>query len=419
MSLEIGSQIARVIGDPLLARDIYRSIQVGLKSPNVHLSGGKNVLSIFKTSLDAAIRDIENHRSGILFQRLIEFGPHNPDDPAAPTSNGKTRLSDPECVIAVEFIFSHMVNRFKGELAELLAIEPTLKLVEELQKSGTLPGDLHIYFGDTIQERRVVDSPSTIHKKRWGSFSKGADGLIAHQLSSHENKRLAICGLIEVKSMRRSAKQLENQLNHHLKRLSGGVRLAGKEFTRDAFDIGLANGIKRSHFKPIFITVIPSSWKLTREWHWEQDGERRRMVFPDPTEPIEPSRSDKASSHHWRIKLAWSQEALAQAAYEMTFWYMSQVGKVIYPKKPLPRDRKEMTPAEVGYNDIKMMLYYIPLRIKYYDVPGLKKLQLRKKRQAIDRKASRLYNVYCFGYPLGVASKEMLWPEDLDSSKQE
>jgi len=56
-----------------------------------------------------------------------------------------------------------------------------------------------------------------------------------------------------------------------------------------------------------------------------------------------------------------------------------------------------MTPEEAGYNAIKMMLYYIPLRYI-------------SKRQ--ERLTVRLYNVYCFGYPLGVDSKEMLWPED-------
>jgi len=31
--------------------------------------------------------------------------------------------------------------------------------------------------------------------------------------------------------------------------------------------------------------------------------------------------------------------------------------------------------------------------------------------------AVRLYNVYSFGYPLGIDSKKMLWPEDISSDK--
>ena len=56
-----------------------------------------------------------------------------------------------------------------------------------------------------------------------------------------------------------------------------------------------------------------------------------------------------------------------------------------------------MTSEKAGYNAIKMMLYYMLLRY----------LTKRKYRLAI-----RLYNVYSFGYPLGVDNKEMLWPED-------
>jgi hypothetical protein len=81
------------------------------------------VQGVFEASLKAAIRDIEEHPRGKLFRRLIEHGPHHPDDPEALVSDGETILSDPECGEAVEFIFSHMVNRFKGELAELLALE--------------------------------------------------------------------------------------------------------------------------------------------------------------------------------------------------------------------------------------------------------------------------------------------------------
>jgi len=43
------------------------------------------------------------------------------------------------------------------------------------------------------------------------------------------------------------------------------------------------------------------------------------------------------------------------------------------------------------------MLYYIPLRY----------ISNRQERLAV-----RLYNVYCFGYPLGVDNKDMLWTED-------
>lgn len=104
------------------------------------------------------------------------------------------------------------------------------------------------------------------------------------------------------------------------------------------------------------------------------------------------------STNRWKITLSWSQEALEEAAYEMTFWYMAQVGHHVFSKTDMPRSWDDMTTDEAGRNSIKMMLYYAMLR------------PLRKRH---DQLATKLYNIYCFGYPLGVDSREMLWPEDL------
>lgn len=143
------------------------------------------------------------------------------------------------------------------------------------------------------------------------------------------------------------------------------------------------------------------------------------MRFPEPAEPQDEDQIEEVGPGRWRIKLAWSKEALEQAGYEMTYWYMSKVGQAIYSKKPLPEGWENMSPEEAGYNAIKMMLYYIPLRIKYFRKPGLSRERLRSYRQRIDRKATRLYNVYSFGYPLGSDSKEMLWPEDFEEGQRD
>nr|QNO56065.1 hypothetical protein GIJIEOGM_00006 [Methanosarcinales archaeon ANME-1 ERB7] len=147
----------------------------------------------------------------------------------------------------------------------------------------------------------------------------------------------------------------------------------------------------------IRIMVLPSTWKLSREWHNVKTDEGREMVFPEPADPPIQTQVKELEPNLWKITLAWSQEALNQAAYEMTFWYMSQVGRHVYTEKNMPKGWENMTAEKAGYNAIKMMLYYMPLRY----------LTKRKYRLAI-----RLYNVYAFGYPLGVDNKEMLWPED-------
>ena len=140
--------------------------------------------------------------------------------------------------------------------------------------------------------------------------------------------------------------------------------------------------------------VIPSSWKINRDFKWDSN----RMIFPEPDYPKEGTSIQEVDNNTFKIILDWSQEALEQAAYEMTFNYMSEVGKTVYNSKPLPKGWEYMSPAEAGYNSIKEKLYYIMLR----------RLSSRQ-----DLRAIKLYNTYSFGYPLGIDSKEMLWPEDI------
>lgn len=384
-------KIASIIGNRLLASAIHRSVASALGCPFVHLVSGATEWNVFEKSLDAAIRDIEEHPRGKLFRRLIEYGPHDPDYPEALVSDGKTTLSDPECGSCVEFIYSHMVNRFKGELAELLALEPCIALIQQLQQEGHLPPSAHLYWGEMIRERRRIRKTGEECNIQWGSFTKGADGLLAEQIPIQKGKphnSLSIHGIVEVKSNRRKKRTLD-QINRHIARLSGGVKLGRREYPPDEISFNNSSLIR--------IMVIPSAWKLSREWHSVETDRGREIVFPEPTEPPIQTRTEQLETNLWRITLAWSLEALDQAAYEMTFWYMSQVGGHVYTGRSMPKGWGYMTPEEAGYNAIKMMLYFIPLRY----------ISERQKRLAI-----RLYNVYSFGYPLGVDSKEMLWPED-------
>lgn len=366
-----------------------------LRCSFVQIAGDKTVWGVFKQSLDAAIRDIEEHPRGKLFRRLIEYGPHHPDDSESLTSNGKSTLFDPECGMCVQFIFSHMINRFKGELAELLSIEPCLELVNKHLKERILPGTVNLYFGNIIKQRRrtrIADGRSNV---QWGSFAKGADGLIVEKRKSQNTKskhRLNIHSVIEVKSMSLSTKKILAQIKNHILRLKGGLKLGEMTWA--------SNQINFSRI--LHIIVVPSMWKLSREWQSVKKEQGRTIVLPEPSKPPIGTHIEKLQPNLWKITLAWSQEALNQAAYEMTFWYMSQVGKHIYAKKRLPKGWEDMTPEEAGYNSIKMMLYYFPLRY----------LSKRQERLAI-----KLYNVYSFGYPLGTDSKEMLWPEDFPHHK--
>ena len=383
-------RIEEIIHSRPLASAIYQSIEKGVVHKFVHLNG-KTVWKVFKGSLDSAISDIESHERGKLFLRLLEYGPPNPDDPEKLTSDGETVLSDPECGQCVQFIFSHMVNRFKGELAELLTIEPCMQLLNQLQEAGSIPVSADLYFGDTVREQRRIKKRNSV---QWGGYTKGADGLIAkyRQLGTGK-KEIQIHGVIEVKSMPRSKGKLLSQINQHVDRLRGGVKLDTLDWEQDQVVID----------NPVSIMVVPSIWKVSREWQRKETATGWSLVVPEPTEPPNSTRIEEIGPSQWVITLNWSKEALEQAAYEMTFWYMSQVGSVIYQTKPLPKEWEEMTPEEAGYNSIKMMLYYLILRyISPYQ----------------GYRAIKLYNAYSFGYPFAVDAKDMLWPEDFSVSKK-
>lgn len=393
-------EIGSIFGNQPLASAIHRSVSDGLRSPSIHLGDGNTVWQIFKRSLDAAIRDIDKHSRGKLFRRLIEYGPHNPDEPQSLTSDGETILSDPECSSCVEFIHSHMVNRFKGEIAELLALEPCVKLAQRLYQDGHLPSGVNLYFGYTVKQRNRIRMANNQGNEKWGSFTNGADGLLVEKMSVQQSKRfdaIKIHGIIEVKSMALPNKRVIDQINRHIQRLRGGIRLEEKEWPVNKIQFPSSVLSKRNCSKMIRVIVVPSTEKLSREWHSVKKDRGREIVFSEPSEPSVETRTEHLEHNLWKITLAWSQEALEQAAYEMTFWYMSKVGLRVYAKKRPPKGWEYMTTEESGRNSIKMMLYFINLRY------------LSKRESKI---ATKLYNVYCFGYPLGIDSDELLWPED-------
>ena len=66
-----------------------------------------------------------------------------------------------------QFIFSYMINRFKGELAELLGVQPCLELMEKLEKGTRLPGDVYVYWGDAIREYSRIAGKSDKNKPMW------------------------------------------------------------------------------------------------------------------------------------------------------------------------------------------------------------------------------------------------------------
>jgi hypothetical protein len=380
------------IGFDIIGSDMSKDVESALQSAlagDAVFAYGHDALAIFRQALAASICDIALHPRGKLLQEFLRQGPyeHVGEIPAALV--GK-RLSDTDSASAITFIYSHMVNSFKGAVAELLATKACLHLLRSLQQDGELPKNARLYVGDSVG----------IHAGREERITRGADlHILIEGQARVAQPSVTVVGVVEVKSYISSESRLRKQLDHHLRRAKGGLRVCGVDYPAEKVSVAEGKGQRA-----VRIAVLPSDWKLPRPFRFKE-SERGRMLRVDTGGP--PRKDDEITQigpNEWRITLRWSKETLAEAAYEMTFWYMGKIGEVVYSKS-VPKGWEEITPDDAGRNAAKMMLYYAILRCR----------SIREEQRAI-----ALYNIYGYGYALGMnyrnkeGRREMLWPQDLD-----
>ena len=368
---------------PGLAQDVQASLAEALAAGVVFPAAG-DPLELFHHELMRAIRDIEGHERGRLIQRFLRDGPRGWND--ADTSDSE-HLSDSEAVATVNFVFFKMINSFQGSIGEMLAAAPCQALMRQLQKQGQLPRDVRLYAGDAAIASQLRRS----RKDRAADF---------HILQEHRRTgapRLTVHGVAEVKSCYTAPSKLRRQLTKHWERVRLGMRVGDVTFDSNQINVRGGTGAEL-----VEILVAPSNWNLPRAIVFDEHEGNRTLRVEAPIPPQDSHWVTQTGKRTWRIVLRWSHEALAAAAYEMTFWYMSKVGEVIYAAgSPWP----EMTPAEAGRNAVKQMLDFA---------------SIRAQSRAQHQRAVMLYNVYGFGYALGTGFRnedgirEVMFPEDLD-----
>ena len=375
---------------PLLGGDVESALNDALRA-GVVFSAGTGAIAIFQETLSASIRGIESHPRGVLFQEFLSKGPYE-DVGEIPPALVDRRLSDSLTAEAIRFIYAFMVNCFKGAIAELLAARACSRLIGRLQHAGELPASSRMFFGDSV----------AIHSSQGERLQKGAD---LHVLSTpagwraRETTGVTVAGVVEVKSHHPSEDRVQRQLENHVRRTKKGMRVQGVDFSREAIVVGYG-----SDRRVLRVSVVPSRWVLPRTFWFENAEGGRSLRIENVGPPTEEDTFTQTGDNEWKITLKWSVEALAEAAHEMTFWYMGKVGEIIYSLS-MPKGWEGMTPSEAGRNAVKMMLYYSILRA-------------RTSRE--EQRAIALYNSYGFGYSIGTnfvnsqGKREMLWPQDLD-----
>ncbi len=371
-----------------LGKDVESALQ-GALAGGVIFPNETDPVSIFRQTLAVAIRNIESHPRGRLFQDFLLKGPYE-DTGEIPTELVAQCLSDAESASAITFIYSHMVNCFKGAVAELFAAAACLRLLKQFQRDSELPVDARIFVGDAVM----------IHRTSRKGVSKGADLYILIEKPHHDAvPSVIVTGVGEVKSGPRSASSMSKQLDRHILRSKHGLRVASRDYSAEQVEVGYG-----PQGRVLRVAIQPSDWSLSRTFWFAATEQGRVLQLDTALPPYQEDQITRQSDSQWHIALKWSKEAIAAAAYAMTFWYMEKVGEVIY-SRGLPKEWKEMTPAEAGRNAAKMMLYYAILRCRNADE---------------NDRAVALYNSYGFGYALGMnfrneeGRREMLWSQDLD-----
>jgi hypothetical protein len=388
LSSKTSRQIARIIGNTPLANAVDKSISLALRYPWVHLGKGDTPWDIFAQALNAAVLDVSRHRCYKLFRRLIAYGTCCPEESGRFTGNGTHELSAPESIACIKFIIFHMVNRFKGELAELLAYEPVISLVNMLRSQNRIPTDCDLYLGDIIRQPVRNLDPEVKPGMCSIRMAKGADGLIIDHTNHGNSELLGIHGIIEVKSMRLALKKFTDQIGLNQERLSFGLKLNGL-FT---------DGKRILMVKPVMIAITPSKWKVPRGHVSVIDKDVRKIILSAPIASTAQTDIKEVEPDVWKIILNQSQEVLEQAAFEMTYNFMGYIGESVFTEDISNPRLAGMTPMEAGYNAIKEALYYILL----FDLPD-----------DIRRHATKLYNIYGFGYAMSRDSKDMMWAESI------
>ncbi len=355
--------------DEELAGDVRASLEAGIAARAVFEDeGGPDEL--FQAAVRRAITAIESKDRDDLLPRFLSVGPYF-DSGSIPTEAARQYMSDREVAAAIRFIFFSAINCFQGELAEILSVGSVVRLGGEIAGHEGAVGPARVFVGDTV----------FAHPLQRHTWSKAADfHILEFGVDRDGGTRLTVRGVAEVKSYTTSAERLRPQLERHVARARLGLRLQGEEIDAERIVTG------RGAEDPAQIAVVPETWKLPRRFRFEKDGERNLLVVERPIPPVAKDRVERLANNRWQVTLRWSKEALADAAYAMTFWYMGELGRLLYERDGVPRDWSGMTPEQAGQNAVTMMLYYAILRA-------------RSRREA--SRATALYNSYGFGYALG------------------
>jgi hypothetical protein len=273
----------------------------------------------------------------------------------------------------LRYIYSHLVNKYQGSIAEYLAWHELNVWLSDEIAHGRLRSDIRVIPGDLILERC-----GSGNRKRW---DRGADGLVV--IDAPDDDFLHIVAVVEVKSYPKAFSAVESQIDTHVRRLrKAGVRIGERHWPRAA--------------------VSAARWDRRKGWYSgskQEDWDRtlRVLIVPrsdKPAETVAPTMPNVV------LQLPASKTLLASTAYALTMQFLERLGEIAFAN-----GRSRQAARDAASNAVKQALYQLAREER---APAGQSSDVTRRLYQVAR---RLYNVYGFGYVNAEGRTDMLWSD--------
>jgi hypothetical protein len=314
----------------------------------------------FAAMVRRVARDFESHPLRHQFIQLLQ---------------DERELLDDQIPPLVEYLYSSVVNNFKGELAELLAGPAIHRFAKRL--------GFPVRF---VSGWEIAEPKLKAIRLVW---AKGADGLLVV-----EGPRLGIAGVIEIKSYRMNVEEMAVQAANHIRRLRRALRIGAQEQMSDAYDFVLPDGSR-----------VPAASAPI-------DVEVASLCVRTPPSPLtKVTLTDGLSAV---AELPFTKDELSKAAFAMAEWFLARLGPVVFhlPGDPRPGTVVTGWPGnsleEAGRWATREAFHHMAARLERY---RLRNDSERTKRAL--RNTYWLYNAMGWGYEHARGDR-MVWGSDLE-----
>lgn len=299
-----------------------------------------------------------------------------------------SKLRDQEVIRLFEFIYSKLVNKFKGELGEVLAARTIFDFAETLKQPVEVLHGSHVSAHQLVRRTGWHDAADALYVVREGGLYE-------------------VMAIAEVKSKATPFDDLRTQVAKNILRLRRGMRLRGVEIEPEQIRIRAGS------------RTVPAT---------DIDEEQARAVTALFILPWKSEGNGRPVRHHehehiWLAELPASQDEITEAGYRFMAWYFARIGPRVFHyirdgKPPagdprVPAAHQDLSLEENGGHAFMEAIYGAALRPVFNprEIAG-------PGRRTAWQTLLWLYNSMGFGFEQA-SSKELMYPESTPTPDHE